>query len=155
MEINVKKLIKCIAIPLVVGGISALITKEAMEQFYKLDHPPLTPPQWLFPIVWTILYILMGISLYIILEKGNKTLYDARKLFYYKLIINFMWTVFFFNFKWYLFSFFWLLLLWVMMLVLVRKFYKISKVAAYMNVPQILWITFAGYLNLGVWWLNH
>lgn len=154
MEINYKKLAKCIAVPLLVGAISSLITKSAMEQFYKLDQPPLSPPQWLFPVVWTILYILMGISLYIVLEKGQKNLYEARKLFYYKLIINFMWTIFFFNFNWYLFAFFWLLLLWIMIMVMIKRFLKISKVAVWMNIPQLLWVTFAGYLNLGIWWLN-
>lgn len=154
MKIDYKKLAICIAIPLLVEAISHLATKDAMDQYYKLNQPPLSPPQWLFPVVWTILYILMGISLYIVLEKGQKSLYEARKIFYFKLFINFIWTIFFFKFGWYLFAFFWLVFLWIMILVMIRKFRKISKVAAWMNVPQLLWIIFAGYLNLGIWWLN-
>lgn len=154
MKINYKKLAICIAIPLLVEAVSHLFTKDAMEQYYKLNQPPLSPPQWLFPVVWTILYILMGLSLYIVLEKGQKSLYEARKIFYFKLFINFMWSIFFFRFGWYLFSFFWLVFLWVMIMVMIRKFREISKAAAWMNIPQLLWIIFAGYLNLGIWWLN-
>lgn len=154
MKINYKKLAICIAIPLLVEAISHFFTKDAMEQYYKLNQPPLSPPQWLFPVVWTILYILMGISLYIVLEKGQKSLYEARKIFYFKLFVNFMWSIFFFRFGWYLFSFFWLVFLWAMIILMIKKFREISKAAAWMNIPQLLWITFAGYLNLGIWWLN-
>lgn len=156
MKVNIKKLAICIAIPLLVGGVSAFLTREAMQVFETLNQPPLSPPGWLFPIVWTILYVLMGVSSYLILESGadEETVSSAMKVYYFQLVLNFLWPTFFFNFQWYLFAFFWLLLLWVSVLVMIRRFADISKVAAYLNIPYIIWLTFAAYLNFGVWLLN-
>ena len=127
-----------------------------MEMFENVNKPPLSPPAWLFPVVWTILYTLMGISSYWILTSGAKEdqIYKAMSLYWYQLAVNFLWPTFFFNFQWYLFSFLWLVLLWVLVLAMILRFWRIDRRAALLNIPYILWLTFAGYLNLGVWWLN-
>ena len=156
MKINIKKLVICIAIPLAVGGVSALLTRGAMTEFSSLKKPPFSPPPWLFPVVWTILYTLMGISSYMVSEArttaGGKE--NALTIYFYQLVVNFLWPIFFFNFGWYLFSFFWLLLLWILVWHMIRLFAKISKTAAGLNIPYIIWLTIAAYLNFGIWWLN-
>ena len=156
MKINKHLLFICIAIPLIVGGVSALLTKNSMGIFELVAKPPLAPPSWLFPVAWTILYILMGISSYLILtsDAGREEIQEALQLYAYQLIVNFLWPTFFFNFRWYFFAFLWLVLLWVLVFLMIRKFYSISKPAAYLNIPYLVWLTFAGYLNLGIWWLN-
>lgn len=156
MKINKRLLFTCIAIPIIVGMIAALLTRDSMKVFESLLQPPLSPPGWLFPVVWTVLYILMGISSYLVLtadaDKDEKL--KAIRLYGYQLVVNFLWPTLFFNFGWYLFSFFWLLLLWIMVLVMILRFKDINKLAAYMNIPYLIWLTFAGYLNLGIWLLN-
>ncbi|MBQ8625831.1 MAG: tryptophan-rich sensory protein [Agathobacter sp.] len=156
MKINARLLIICIAIPLIVGGASALITNDSMETFAYLNKPPLAPPAWLFPVVWTILYTLMGISSYLVLTSGAEKgkIEEALKLYGYQLAVNFLWPTFFFNFGWYLFAFLWLVLLWILVLMMILKFKDISKAAAYMNIPYLVWLTFAGYLNFAIWLLN-
>ena len=156
MKINKGLLIKCIAIPLLVGIVASLISGGGMTTFGRLNQPPLSPPGWLFPVVWTILYTLMGISSYLVLTSGGKK-EDIRKaltIYAYQLVVNFLWPTFFFNFGWYLFSFIWLVLLWVLVLIMIIQFYQLSKTASYLMIPYLLWLTFAGYLNLAIWWLN-
>ena len=145
-----------IAIPLMVGGIASVLTISAQESFNKLNQPPLAPSAWLFPVVWTILYLLMGISSYLIINSdAPKTdIREAIRIYVYQLMVNFLWPTFFFNFGWYLFAFLWLLLLWVLVLIMIVKFKDISKLAAYMNIPYLLWLTFAAYLNFAIWLLN-
>ena len=156
MKNNKRLLFICIAIPVIVGIVSALLTRNSMELFQSIDKPPLAPPGWLFPVVWTILYILMGISSYLILESGEsqEEIRKALTIYGYQLVVNFLWPTFFFNFGWYFFSFLWLVLLWVLVLIMILRFKDISKLAAYMNIPYLVWLTFAGYLNLGIWILN-
>lgn len=153
---DIKLLAKCIAIPLLVGIVAAIISGGGMEVFERVNKPSLSPPAWLFPVVWTILYTLMGISSYLILTSGanENQIYKAMTLYGYQLAVNFLWPTFFFNFQWYLFSFFWLLLLWVLVLLMILRFWRIDKRAVYLNIPYLVWLTFAGYLNLGIWWLN-
>ena len=156
MKINKRLLFICIAIPVIVGIVSALLTRNSMELFQSIDKPPLAPPGWLFPVVWTILYVLMGISSYLILQSGEsqEEIRKALTIYGYQLVVNFLWPTFFFNFGWYFFSFLWLVLLWVLVLIMILRFKNISKLAAYMNIPYLVWLTFAGYLNLGIWILN-
>ena len=146
----------CIAIPLLVGGAAAPLTQGSMQMFGELNQPPLSPPGWLFPVVCTILYILMGVSSYLVLESGadKEEISSAISIYIYQLIVNFLWPTFFFNFGWYLFSLLWLLLLWGLVLVMIIRFYNISKIAGYLQIPYLVWLTFAAYLNLGVWLLN-
>lgn len=156
MKIDKWKLFKCIAIPQVVGGIAGFLTSGSMKTFELLEKPPLAPPGWLFPVVWIILYLLMGISAYLICTSGadEEKISGAMSIYYIQLAVNFLWPIFFFLFQWYLFSFFWLLLLWVWILVMIKAFYAIDKRAAYLNIPYLLWVIFAAYLNLGIWWMN-
>lgn len=156
MKLDVNKLVKSIAIPLLAGAASAFLTRDSMKIFEMLNQPPLSPPGWLFPIVWTILYILMGISLYLILrsDADTQTVQAAQKIFYFQLALNFLWPLLFFNMGWFLFAFAELLLLWFAVIAMIKQFAKTSKWAAYLNIPYLVWLTFAAYLNLGVWWLN-
>lgn len=156
MSDKTKNILKCIVIPLFVGIVSAFLTRGGMEDFQMLSHPPLTPPDWLFPVVWTILYILMGISAYLVKTStnGEENIARAMSVYFYQLVVNFLWPVFFFNLQWFLFAFFWLVLLWILVAVMIKRFYEVRPIAAYMNIPYLIWLTFAAYLNLGVWWLN-
>ena len=156
MKINTKRLVKCIAIPLIIGGISALLTRGSMKVFETLEKPPLSPPGWLFPVAWTILYVLMGFASYLVLESEAEpeAVTNAIHIYFYQLVVNFLWPVFFFLFGWYLFSFIWLVFLWILVLITTVRFYGVSKTAGYMMIPYLLWTTFACYLNLGIWILN-
>ena len=149
-------LFKCIAIPLMVGLIAALLTSGGMELFETIEKPVVSPPGWLFPIVWTILYTLMGVSSYLIITSGaeQKKIDKAISIYGYQLVVNFLWPTFFFNLQWYLFSFIWLVLLWILVLLMILRFSEIDKKAAWLNVPYLIWLTFAGYLNLAIWLLN-
>ena len=156
MKLNIKLLIKSIALPLLVGLISGLLTRNAMQDFQTLVKPPLAPSGWLFPVVWTILYTLMGISAYLIQTSSAdpEVKSDALMIYRYQLIVNFLWPVLFFSFGWYLFAFAWILLLWGLVILMIWDFSKISKTAAYLNIPYLIWLTFAAYLNGAIWWLN-
>ena len=145
MKIEWKKLLICIAIPLVIGGISAFLTRGNMQTFSTLNKPALSPPGWLFPIVWTILYILMGIASYLVLI-SKKTSTNAFTLYSIQLIFNFFWSIIFFNLSLYLFAFVWLVALWILILKTTILFYQIEKPAGYLMIPYLLWVTFAGYL---------
>ena len=156
MKINKKLLIICLAIPLAVGGLSALLTMGSMDDFASLEQPPLSPPGWLFPVVWTIIFTLMGISLYLVLTSNapQDQITPAVIVFAIQLVFNFFWSIWFFNFGWYFFAFFWLLALWVLIIVNTVLFYRIRKPAGYLMIPYILWVTFAAYLNLAIAILN-
>lgn len=156
METKKKLLIVSIFIPLAVGILSSILSGGSMADFQVLKRPPLSPPGWLFPVVWTVLYVLMGIASWlIIISKANEE--DRyRALFFYglQLAVNFFWSIFFFRFDWYLFSFFWLILLWLLIVQTWRLFREISVPAGRLLVPYLLWVTFAGYLNLFIFLLN-
>ena len=156
MKIEWKKLIICIVIPLAVGGLSAFLTRNGIKQFMSVKQPLLTPPMWLFPIVWTILYLIMGITSYMVLVSGEEQekIEGTLRLYGMHLAVNFFWSIIFFNMQMYLFAFFWLLLLWVFVLVVGLAFYDIRKIAGYLWIPYLLWVTFAGYLNWMVYILN-
>lgn len=157
MKRNVKPLLISIAIPLLVGGIAGFLTRTGIQVFATLPKPPLSPPAIVFPLVWTILYTLMGISSYLIWSKddGSVTASKAKSLYFYQLVVNFLWPIFFFNFQWYFFSFLWILLLWYLVANMIKRFSAIAKVAAYINIPYLIWLTFATYLNFGILLLNH
>ncbi len=156
MKIRWKELIIAIAIPLLVGGLSALFTQGSMQDFQNLTKPPLSPPGWLFPVVWTVLYILMGIASYLIYTAKYSAGMAGNALLFYmiQLIFNFFWSIIFFNWEMYLLAFIWLLALLALIIVTTIKFYRISKPAAYLMLPYIIWVVFAGYLNLGIYLLN-
>ena len=155
---KVKKIIIAIAIPLIVGGLSAFLTKDAMNEFKKLNQPFLSPPTWLFPVVWTILYILMGIASYLIFENKDIFLYEKKEksliLYIVQLILNFFWSIIFFNMKQYGFAFFWLLILFLVIVLLMINSKKVNKMSFYLLIPYLIWIIFAGYLNIMIAILN-
>ena len=155
---KVFKIIIAILIPLIVGGISALLTREGTAMFKTINKPPLSPPAWLFPVAWTVLYILMGYASYLIYKDNNISNIKSRntsiKLYIAQLIFNFFWSIIFFNMKQYFFAFIWLIILWILILLLIINSNKINKVCTYLLIPYLLWVTFAGYLNLGIAILN-
>ncbi len=155
-KFNLKKFLISIAIPLLVGGLSALITRENMVVYSRIITPPLAPPGWLFPIVWTILYILMGVSFYLVWN-SNATIYEKKQAFKHftiQLFLNFIWSPIFFNIRWYIAAFIVLVVLWAFVLAMIISFYRISKLAGLLQIPYLIWITFAGYLNLAIYLLN-
>ncbi len=155
MKIQWKKLIICILIPLTVGGLSAFLTKDNMQLFDMVNKPPLSPPNWLFPVVWTILYILMGIASYFVYTAENKYRAQTSLTVYgLQLFFNFFWSIIFFNMQEYLFAFFWLVILLALIILNTLLFYRIDKRAGYLFIPYILWVSFAGYLNFGIYLLN-
>ncbi len=160
MKDRVKKIfgyILAIIIPLAVGGLSALLTMNNMNIYESINTPPLSPPSWLFPVVWTILYILMGISSILVWKDKEKNKKEADKAISYyaiSLAFNFVWSIIFFNFRLYLVAFAWLVILFVLIIYTIRSYLKVSKIAGYLQIPYAVWVAFAGYLNLAIWFLN-
>ena len=146
-----------IAIPLTVGIASAALTKDSMEVYSRLNSPPLSPPSWLFPIVWTILFLLMGISSAMIFTKRDKNPEKAKKgLTYYavSLVLNFSWSIIFFNLQAAFFALIILIALLYCIIKTILEYRKIWNIPAYLQIPYALWVLFAGYLNAGIWLLN-
>lgn len=154
------KLIICIIIPLLVGGLSALITGDMMSDFGKFNQPILSPPGWLFPIAWSILYVLMGIASYCILIKKPKNKLEKEckitwlAIYSIQLVFNFFWSIIFFAWGMFSLALFWLLAMWAMILVLLFMANRHSQVAMWCLFPYALWTTFAAYLNLMIMMLN-
>lgn len=156
MKQNRKLLILCIAIPLAVGGLSALLTKDNMIAFEYINKPALSPPAALFPIVWTVLYIFMGIASYIVISSDAPGEQVSSAVFFYglQLIFNFFWSLIFFNLEAYLTALVWLLILWVLIIITTVKFFHIDRRAGWLMMPYLLWVTFAAILNYGIYVLN-
>ena len=153
MKIDIKKLIVNIIIPVVLGSSIGLITAPA-EGYKELIQPSFAPPGFIFPIVWFILYTLMGISSYLILESNSYSKDEALIIYGIQLFVNLTWSIFFFKLNWYLFSFIWILLLIILVIIMIKKFYDISKVSAYLQIPYLLWLIFASVLNFAIYILN-
>ena len=143
---------KSILIPVVVGLIIGAITSSSIE-YNTLIQPVLAPPSILFPIVWTVLYVLMGIS-YGILESKSLVDSEINFIYYLQLFVNALWSIIFFTFKWRLFAFIWLLVLILLVVTMIIKFYNKDKVAGLLQIPYLLWCLFAAYLNLSIYLLN-
>lgn len=155
LKVQWKELIICIAIPLGVGALAAFLTSDSMQTFAILNKPPLSPPAWLFPVAWTILYILMGIASYLVYTSEKSVrVSNALKVYGMQLIFNFFWSLIFFNLGNYLFALVWLIVLWILIFITIRLFDKISETAGYLMLPYLVWVTFAGYLNWGIFLLN-
>ena len=134
-------------IPLLVGGLSAWLTRQQMETYMHLNKPLLSPPGWLFPIVWTFLYILMGISSYMIYISQDDRRENALIIYTFQLFINFCWPLFFFNLHNYFIALMILLVLIVTVIYMMILFKQINKTSFYLNIPYIIWLFFALYLN--------
>lgn len=155
MKLDWKKLLICLAIPLAVGGLSALVS-GGMADYQVMNQPPLSPPGWLFPVVWTVLYLLMGYASYRVLTSGApaEQINKALTLYGAQLFLNFIWSPIFFGLQWYWAAFLVLIGLWVLIYLTMRAFSQIDERAGDLLLPYLLWVTFAGYLNLGVALLN-
>ena len=155
MKWNWKRLLICLAIPLAVGGLAALLS-GGMSDYGAMAKPPLSPPGWVFPVVWSILYLVMGYASYRILESGaaEEEIKKALTLYGLQLAANFIWPLLFFGGGWFLLSFFWLILLWVLIFLTIQAFSKIDETAGNLLIPYILWVTFAAYFNFGIYILN-
>ena len=156
MSHKLRQLLLCIGIPLAVGGLSGWVTRGAMEDFQALNQPPLSPPGWLFPVVWTVLFVLMGIASYLVVRSQGPEKLVKRALTFYgiQLGFNFLWSILFFNLGLYLVSFFWLVLLWCLILLTTLQFSSLDRRTFWLMLPYLAWVAFAGYLNLGIFWLN-
>lgn len=152
--IKLKSLLVNLLITLGGGAIIALLTKNSMDIYANVQQPPLAPPGTVFPIVWTILYTLMGISAYMITESKSPIKKKALTIYGIQLFLNFLWPLVFFNGQMFLPAFILLMAIWVMVLWMIGLFYQIKPVSAYLQIPYALWLTFAAYLNLGVYILN-
>lgn len=137
--------------PIIVGSIVGLITNNFID-YNNLNQPPLSPPSITFPIVWSILYLLIGLAYYF--YRRNNADEKTDFIYYLQLVINYFWSIFFFVFKWRFFSIIWLILLVITIIILMIKYYKESKVSFYLFIPYLVWCLFATYLNIGVYILN-
>lgn len=139
-----------------VGALSGWLSREGMEVYSQtVTQPPLSPPMWLFPVVWGILYALMGIGaarIWMAPESPERK--RGLNLFVAQLVVNFFWSPIFFNLQAFGFAFVWLLLLWALVASMIWTFYKVDPLAAWLQVPYLIWLTFAAYLNLAVWLIN-
>lgn len=151
-----KALIISLLIPLAVGGLAAWLTMDSMAQFAALAQPPLSPPGWVFPVVWTILYLLMGWASFLIWKSGAPQAAKKRALGLYgvQLAVNFVWPLLFFRAGLYGFALIWLVILLVLVVETMLAFGRIDRRAAWLLAPYFLWLLFAAYLNAGVWLLN-
>lgn len=138
-------------LPLAVGGLSALLTRQSMDVYDTVTKPELSPPAILFPIVWSVLYLLMGVSALLVYNKGCST---ALLVFCVQLFLNFLWPLLFFNAQAFWAAFLLLLLLFATVLWTVILFYRCRPLAGYLMIPYLLWISFAGYLNVMIAVLN-
>lgn len=144
--------IKSILVPVIVGALVGFITSSYID-YENLIQPSFAPPSFLFPVVWSILYILMGIS-YGILKSKNLNDQRIDNIYYLQLVVNALWSIFFFVFKWRLFSFFWILLLIILVILMIREFYNKNKVSGLLQIPYLVWLIFAAILNFSVYFLN-
>ena len=143
------------ALALLVGGLSSIITQGQMEAFSALRQPPLSPPGWVFPVAWTILYLLMGVGMAIVWRKSDgERRRRAVTIWGVQLAVNFIWPLLFFLWQLRLLSLIWLVVLLILVANMTSEFEKTSVTAARLQIPYLLWLLFAAYLNLGVWILN-
>jgi translocator protein len=153
---NILTVIICIALPLIVGGVAGIATSGNINAWYAtLNKPVFNPPNYLFGPVWTILYILMGISLFMIWRSPSC---DARNyalaIFGIQLILNFAWTFLFFHYKLPGWAFVEIILVWISVMAMIIIFHRINKTAAFIQIPYLLWVSFASVLNGSIWYLN-
>lgn len=144
-------LIIAIALPLLVGGLAVLISGGATGSFVK---PPFSPPDWVFPVVWNILYIMLGISSYLIYKDSDYKFNDALKAYFYQLFVNFIWPIVFFRFEYYTAAAVVLGVLILLVIGNIIEFYKLNRTAGLLLVPYLIWCLYALYLNIGVAVLN-
>lgn len=153
MNSNIKRLIISIAIPLVLGALIGLMT-SGNSNYQDLILPSFAPPAIIFPIVWTILYILMGISSYLVYEEHSYNSSKALSIYKLQLTLNLLWSIIFFIFRLKTLAFIWIVALIISVIYMIKEFYTISKNSAYLQIPYLIWLIFAAILNLSIIFLN-
>ncbi len=153
-NINKKQLAVSVAIPVLVGGLAAAINFNGFGEFQSLNQPMLTPPPWVFSVVWTILYALMGLSFYLVYKSDNKNKGLAYSFYFAQLFVNFVWSLIFFTFNNYSVSLVAITILLILIAGMIITFYPINKKSAYLQLPYLLWVCFATYLNWQIFILN-
>jgi len=151
MKNTIKKLFY-LFLPVILGGIIGILISNNID-YNNLIKPPLAPPKIFFPIAWTIIYLLMGISYYIFKKFEENTQYESI-IYYLQLLVNLLWSIIFFIFKWRFISCIWIIILDVLVIYMISLFYKKIKLSAYLNIPYLIWILFATYLTIGIYILN-
>ncbi len=150
---NKSALIISILIPLAVGSMSALFSGN-MSSYSILNKPAFSPPGFIFPVVWTILYILMGASSYIVYFSNSSNKSKALLLYCIQLFFNFCWSIIFFGLDLFLFAFIWLIALIFIIIIMIRQFLIVNPLSAYLQIPYLIWCIFAAYLNFSIFLLN-
>jgi len=155
-KFNWKPYVFWIALAEGVGALAGWLTRDGLDIYKQtVTQPPLSPPSFIFPIVWAILYALMGIgAARVYLTPASNARSRGLLLWLVQLAFNFLWSIVFFNLQAYAFAFFWLIALWLLILWMTISFYQVDKTAALLQIPYLLWVAFAGYLTFGVWMLN-
>ncbi|MBE5960749.1 MAG: tryptophan-rich sensory protein [Lachnospiraceae bacterium] len=143
-----------VMIPLFIGFLAGALTSNSQELYKMMEKPSFSPPAILFPIVWTILYILMGISYYLVIQSDSDLKDKAVKVYFTQLLLNFFWSIIFFNLQNYLAAFIWILLLIAAVIAMIVVFCRIKKIAGCLQIPYLLWLLFAAVLNFAVYRLN-
>ncbi len=139
-------------LPILSGSLIGLLTSSFID-YGVLKKPPLAPPSYLFPIIWSIIFILLGVSYFLYREKDNNE--QINKVYYGGLIVNLLWSIFFFVFKWRLFTCLWTIILLLLVIYLLKLFYDNNhKWSFYLNIPYLVWLIFATYLTIGIYFLN-
>lgn len=154
MTFKLKTLLWSLILTFALAAAGGVVTYLGMSGFRTAQQPPLSPPAFLFPIVWTLLFAVMAFGAAVIYDSENKNSPKALFVYALQLTMNFWWCVLFFGFRLYLASFIWLVLLWTAVLIMIILFTRINKLAGLLQILYLLWLTFAAYLNLGVWLLN-
>ena len=151
---RIKPLVVSLIVSLGTGGLSALLTRRSTEIYETLRQPLLAPPPWVFPVVWTLLYILMGVAAWRVWQTEDPGREKALTLYGAQLLVNFFWPQIFFNARQFGLALVWIVVLWVLVLLTQRRFARLDRTAGWLLLPYLLWVTFATYLNAGVWILN-
>ncbi len=154
MKQKTKIFIAAIILPLAVGGLAALITKDSYEFYMTLQRPPFAPPRLVFPIVWSILYVLMGIASALVYTTPSPDRFCAVKLYLFQLVLNFFWSIIFFRLEALWLAFVWIVALLFAVAATTYKFYKVNKTAGLLMLPYLVWTAFATLLNLSIAILN-
>lgn len=153
-NINYKKLIFYILITIIIGILPSIFVFKNMYIYNEVSKPAFSPPSIVFPVAWSILYILMSISIYRVTVSDNINRDEARLIYFIQLITNALWTPIFFGAREYFLAFLWIIMLIVFVIAMVIKFYRIDKISAYLQIPYIIWLLFAAYLNFNIFVLN-
>ena len=151
MFLNIIKKIFYLFFPLICGSLIGVLISNFMD-YSSLVKPPIAPPGYIFPIAWSIIYLLLGLSFLLYKSKNNSPTLD--KVYYLSLAINLLWSIFFFIFKWYLFTCIWTIILLLSVIYLLKLFYYQNRISFYLNLPYLIWLTFATYLTFSIYFLN-